>query len=136
MAGEAHISATPCKTSSTINADGLSVAGIVASFKIQVSRTSFKVRFGGPQGPAATASLNHSNRLGVGQRMAGVALLGARQRRTKPESLDPAVNDCSSHHPFRLTAAFPCFKHQAPHCEFVNMFFLPAAMAREKLVTF
>lgn len=44
MAGDAQSSTSPCSPSSTISADGLSAAVNVASFRMQVSSTSFKGR--------------------------------------------------------------------------------------------
>src|ERR1035441_2580992 len=85
IAGDAQHSASPAQPSFTINAAGLSGLGKVASFRTQVSRTSFKIRFGPAQGsfPAFTFDERDGFRLVHG--LSGVALVRRRQRRWKPK---------------------------------------------------
>jgi hypothetical protein len=87
----------------------LSGLGKVASFRTQVSRTSFKVRFRPAQRSFAASPLHEGDCLCLGHGLSGVAFVRNRQRRRKPEPQNLAANYCCPIHNVKLTyASFPC----------------------------
>ena len=81
-----------------MSADALFSAGKVASFRMQVSRTTRKVRPGASQCPRASLGFDERNRLAFGHRLAAVLAVCSRQRRRQLEPDDLAFNDgCRIH---------------------------------------
>ena len=76
-----------------MSADALFSAGNVASFRMQVSRTTRKVGPGAPQRPCASLGFDERNRLGFGHRLAPVLAMRSRQRRAELEPDNLAAND-------------------------------------------
>jgi hypothetical protein len=69
-----------------MSAEALLSAGKVASFRMQVSRTTRKVGPGAPQRPCASLGFDERDRLGLGHRFAPVLAVRSRQRRGELES--------------------------------------------------
>ena len=63
-----------------MSADALFSAGNVASFRMQVSRTTRKVGPGASQRPCASLGFDERNRLGFGHGFAPVLAVRSRQR--------------------------------------------------------
>ena len=103
MAGETQHSTICAKPSFTINAAELAGLGSVASFKTQVSRTSFKVRFRTAQRDFAPLGLDKGNGFLVSHGFSGIAFLRRRQRRRQPETDDLAANYGCAKHIAKLT---------------------------------
>src|SRR5438046_10690233 len=103
MAGEAHSSIKPSATSATTNAAGLSAFGRVASFRTQVSTTTFKIGLGPTQGELAAFGLDELNGLLSGHGFAGVAPVRACQGLRQSEAHDLSSNDGCGVHASRLT---------------------------------
>jgi hypothetical protein len=81
-----------------MSADALFSAENVASFKMQVSRTTRKVRPGASQRPRASLGFDERNHFGLGHRLAAVLAVCSRQRRGELEPDDLAFNDgCRIH---------------------------------------
>ena len=76
-----------------MSADALSSAEKVASFRMQVSRTTRKVGPGASQRPCASLRFDERNRLGLGHRLAAVLAVRTRQRRGQLEPDNLAAND-------------------------------------------
>ena len=78
--------------------DALFSPGNVASFRMQVSRTTRKVRPGASQCPRASLGFDERNRLTFGHRLAPVLAMCSCQRRGQLEPDDLAFNDgCRVH---------------------------------------
>ena len=75
MAGEAQQSRNPCAHSDTMSAAGLLGLGNVASFRMQVSRMDFKIRFGATECQTSAFGLHKLDRLLVGHVFTGVAFV-------------------------------------------------------------
>src|SRR3972149_2384363 len=75
-----------------MRADALFAAGKVASFRMQVSRTTRKVRPGASEYPRASLGFDARNRLAFGHRLATVLAVCSRQRRGELEPDDLAFN--------------------------------------------
>jgi hypothetical protein len=103
MAGDTQHSTRLSHPSLTINAEGLSGLGNVASFRTQVSRTSFKIGFRPAQSDFAPFAFDKSNRLFFGHRLSSVALVRHGQCWWKPEPNDFAANYGCSVHEMKLT---------------------------------
>ena len=70
----------------------------MASFRMQVSRTTRKVGPGASQNPRASLSFDERNRLAFGHRLAAVLAVRSRQRRGELAPDDLAFNDgCRIH---------------------------------------
>ncbi len=81
-----------------MSADALFSAGKVASFRMQVSRTTRKVWSGASQCPRASLSFDERNRFCLGHRHAVVLAVCSRQRRSELEPDDLAFNvGCRKH---------------------------------------
>src|SRR5207249_4329761 len=76
-----------------MSAEALLSAGKVASFRMQVSRTTRKVGPGASQRPCASLGFDERNRLGLGHRLAAVLAVRSRQRRGKLEPNHLPAND-------------------------------------------
>jgi hypothetical protein len=76
-----------------MSAEALCSAGKVASFRMQVSRTTRKVGPGASQHPRAPLGIDERNRLGLGHRFASVLPVRSRQRRGELEPDNLAAND-------------------------------------------
>ena len=76
-----------------MSVEALLSAGNVASFRMQVSRTTRKVGPGAAQRPCASIGFDERNCLGLGDRFASVLALGSRQRRGQLEPDNLAAND-------------------------------------------
>ena len=76
-----------------MSAEALLSAGKVASFRMQVSRTTRKVRPGAPQRPCASLSFDERNCLGLGHPFAPVLAVRSRQCRRELEPDNLAAND-------------------------------------------
>lgn len=75
-------------------ADALFSAGKVATFRMQVSRTTRKVRSGSSQRLyASQLAFDERNRLGVGHAFPAVLAVRSRQRRGQLEPDNLATND-------------------------------------------
>jgi hypothetical protein len=74
-------------------ADALFSAGKVATFRMQVSRTTRKVRSGSSQGPYASLAFDERNRLGFSHGFPAVLAVRSRQRRGQLEPDNLATND-------------------------------------------
>jgi len=96
MAGDAQNSTKPAKPNSTITAAGFTGADSVASFKVQVSRTSRKVGFGSPQRQNATFLFHEFDHFRVGHCLSRIALVTLCQFRREPKS-----NQLSTNYGFR-----------------------------------
>jgi hypothetical protein len=73
-----------------MSADPLFSAGDVASFRMQVSRTTRKVGHGASQRPCAPLGFDERNRLGFGHGFAAVLAVRSRQcRRQLPPTFKP-----------------------------------------------
>ena len=75
-----------------MSAEALSSAGNVASFRMQVSRTTRKVRPGASQRPCASLRFNERNGLGFGHGFAAVLTVRSRQRGRELEPDNLAAN--------------------------------------------
>ena len=71
----------------------VSSAGKVASFRMQVSRTTRKVGPGAPQRPCASLRFDERNRLGLGHRLVAVLAVRTGQCRGQLEPDNLAAND-------------------------------------------
>ena len=81
-----------------MSAETLLSAGKVASFRMQVSRTTRKVGPGASQRPRASLGFDERNRLAFGHRLAAVLPVCSRERRGELEPDDLAFNDgCRIH---------------------------------------
>jgi hypothetical protein len=76
-----------------MSAEALFSAGKVASFRMQVSRTTRKVRSGSSQRPCAPLGFDERNRLGLGHRLAAVLAVRTGQCRGQLEPDNLAAND-------------------------------------------
>ena len=76
-----------------MSAEALFSAGKVASFRMQVSRTTRKVGPGASQRPCASLRFDERNRLGFGQAFPAVLTVRSRQRRGQLEPDNLAAND-------------------------------------------
>ena len=76
-----------------MSAEALFSAGKVASFRMQVSRTTRKVGPGAPQRPCASLGFDERNRLGFGHVFAAVLAVRSRQRRRELEPDNLAADD-------------------------------------------
>ena len=76
-----------------MSAEALLSAGKVASFRMQVSRTTRKVGPGPSQRPCASLRFDERNRLGLGHRLAAVLVVRTGQRRGQLEPDTVAAND-------------------------------------------
>jgi len=76
-----------------MSADALFSAGKVASFRMQVSRTTRKVGPGASQRPCASLGFDERNRLGFGHALAPVLAVRSRQGRGELEPDNSATND-------------------------------------------
>jgi hypothetical protein len=74
-------------------ADALFSAGKVATFRMQVSRTTRKVRSGSSQRPYASLAFDERNRFGFGHAFPAVLAVRSRQRRGQLEPDNLATND-------------------------------------------
>ena len=74
-------------------AEALFSAGKVASFRMQVSRTTRKVRPGASQRPYASLRFDERNRLGLGHRLAAILAVRTGQCRGQLEPDNLAAND-------------------------------------------
>lgn len=76
-----------------MSAEALLSAGKVASFRMQVSRTTRKVGPGASQRSCASFRFDEGNRLGLGQRLAAVLAVRTGQSRGQLEPDNLAAND-------------------------------------------
>ena len=76
-----------------MTADALFSAAKVASFRMQVSRTTRKVGPGAPQRPCASLGFDERNRLGFAHGLAAVLTVRSRQGRRELEPDHLATND-------------------------------------------
>jgi hypothetical protein len=76
-----------------MSAEALLSAGKVASFRMQVSRTTRKVGPGASQRPSASLRFDERNRLGLGHRFAPVLAVRTGQCRGQLEADNLAAND-------------------------------------------
>jgi hypothetical protein len=76
-----------------MSADALFSAGKVASFRMQVSRTTRKIGPGASQRPCASLGFDERNRLGFAHGFAAVLTVRSRQRRGELEPNNLAAND-------------------------------------------
>ena len=76
-----------------MSAEALLSAGKVASFRMQVSRTTRKIRPGAPQRPCASLRFDERNRLGFGHRLPPVLAVRAGQCRGQLDADNLAAND-------------------------------------------
>ena len=84
--------------SSKMRADALFSPGNVASFRMQVSRTTRKVWPGASQCPRTSLGFDERNRLAFGHRLAAVLAVCSRQRRGELEPDDLSFDDgCRIH---------------------------------------
>src|SRR5688572_27535301 len=100
-----------------MSAEAFLSAGKVASFRMQVSRTTRTVGPGAPQRPSASLGFDERNHLGFGHRFAAILAVRSRQRWGELEPDNLAANDRrrihnisvreGSHRHKRAEAAFP-----------------------------
>ena len=76
-----------------MSAEALFSAGKVASFRMQVSRTTRKVGPGASQRPCASLRFDERNPVGLGYGFAPVLAVRSRQRRGQLEPDNLAAND-------------------------------------------
>jgi hypothetical protein len=76
-----------------MSAEALLSGGNVASFRMQVSRTTRKVGPGASQRPCASLRFDERNRLGLGHRLAPVLAVRTGQCRGQLEPDNLAAND-------------------------------------------
>jgi hypothetical protein len=76
-----------------MSAEALFSAGKVASFRMQVSRTTRKVGPGAPQRPCASLGFDERNRLGFSHGFLAALPVRSRQGRGQLEQDDLAGND-------------------------------------------
>lgn len=76
-----------------MSAEALFSAGKVASFRMQVSRTTRQVGPGASERPCASLGFDEGNRLGLGHRFAPVLPVRSGQRRRQLEPDNLAAND-------------------------------------------
>jgi hypothetical protein len=93
MAGLNHASIKPARASSEMSAEALFSAGKVASFRMQVSRTTRKVAPGASQRLRASLRFDERNRVGLGHRFAPVLAVRTGQCRRQLEPNNLAAND-------------------------------------------
>src|ERR1700674_2997156 len=98
IAGLTHASMRPARASSKMSADALFSPGNVASFRMQVSRTTLKIGPGATQCPCAPLGFDEPHRFTFGHRLATVLAVRARQRRGELEPDDFPVDDGSRIH--------------------------------------
>jgi hypothetical protein len=83
---------------SKMSAGALLPAGKVASFRMQVSRTTRKIGPGASQRPCASLGFDDRNRLAFSQRLAAVPAVRSRERRGQLEPDNFAFNDSGRTH--------------------------------------
>ena len=110
MAGEAQHSKSPSQHNLTMSAAGLLKLGREASFRMQVSRTTFKVWLGPAQGQSAAFRFHEVHGLLVGHDASGIALVGLGQRGRKHEFHHFAAHDCGCVHGGKLLRPVLAFK--------------------------
>ena len=86
-----------------MSAEALFSVGKVASFRMQVSRTTRKVGPGASQRPCASLRFDERNRLGLGHSFAPVLAVRSRQRRGELEPDYLAANDGRRIHAIKRT---------------------------------
>jgi hypothetical protein len=102
MAGLNHASIKPARANSEMSAEALFSAGKVASFRMQVSRTTRKVGPGASQGSCAALRFDERNRLGLGHRLAAVLAVRTGQCRGQLEPDNLAADDGRRIHDTRV----------------------------------
>ena len=93
-----------------MTADALLSAGKVASFRMQVSRTTRKVGPGASQRPCASLGFDGRNRLGFGHGFAAVLAVRSRQCRGQLEPDNLAANDGRRIHDTSVREGSPSHK--------------------------
>jgi hypothetical protein len=93
-----------------MSAEALLSAGKVASFRMQVSRTTRKVGPGASQRPYASLGFDECNRLGFGHGFAAVLAVRSRQPRREPEPDNLAADDGRRIHDISVRERSPSHK--------------------------